>query len=256
MSEGNRGWKVSDRGFTLIELLVVIAIIAILAGMLMPALSGAREKGRQALCQSNLRQMGTAFNMYMGDYDDYLMPMVTYLEDPWDEQLMWFGVFDNNTKEIKDKEWGYLYEYLAGSERVMECPSFRPPNFVPRANEPVSSYAYNYNFLAPLVCAPDWSDCPSVPVNSAKVKRPSETVAFVDSARDYSGILEENWFLDPPINTWSGNPDPNYFTHFRHRGIANVLFVDGHVAPGKPAGRLDKHGMQHYGQDNSLYDLE
>jgi prepilin-type N-terminal cleavage/methylation domain-containing protein/prepilin-type processing-associated H-X9-DG protein len=63
--------KMKKNGFTLIELLVVVAIIAILAAMLLPALSRAREKARAASCMNNLKQISTAWFMYINDHDGY-----------------------------------------------------------------------------------------------------------------------------------------------------------------------------------------
>jgi prepilin-type N-terminal cleavage/methylation domain-containing protein len=76
----------TQKGFTLIELLVVIAIIAILAAMLLPVLSQAREKARQAVCISNIHQITIGTMLYSGDFDGY--PPCSYQGSP---SLSWFG---------------------------------------------------------------------------------------------------------------------------------------------------------------------
>ncbi|MBT3379530.1 MAG: type II secretion system protein [Lentisphaerae bacterium] len=70
-----------DQTFTLIELLVVIGVIALIAGMLLPALAKARERGRRATCLNNLAQMGISLKSYSSDMDDWLPPNLYILRD-------------------------------------------------------------------------------------------------------------------------------------------------------------------------------
>ena len=181
------------RGFTLIELLVVIAIIAILAAILFPVFARAREKARQASCQSNLKQITLAMAMYAQDYDDSL----PYTISGSMTGRLW-SVFE-------------AIEPYSKNQQIVICPSDTDGS-VDLRTLGLGRYSYIPNSivmpfnLVGIQVAP-W-------VAMVQVRKPAECIAFCD------GDLDESALATPDLVVWPAN---------RHNDMANYSFIDGHV---------------------------
>jgi prepilin-type N-terminal cleavage/methylation domain-containing protein/prepilin-type processing-associated H-X9-DG protein len=224
--------------FTLIELLVVIAIIAILAAILFPVFAQAREKARQSACQSNLKQLGMATQMYKQDYDE-CYPM---LENTPPQRYSIANILDPYIK-VNKKNANNLGGNLWPEESVWRCPTAES-----YADGNLRSYftvAYNWLYLTEMDASksfvPDWSSREKWGIwgwdwmggrSEAAVTKPAETVLVSDAGhsdgpkgtRDtWSGLMPPSARVANGANNWLSVPEA------RHNQMVNITWCDGHV---------------------------
>lgn len=228
----------SRSGFTLIELLVVIAIIGILAGMLLPALSRAKEMGRSARCKSNLHQMGIALTMYGDDYTQFPFTVDFSAGRTWFSQIG---------------------EYL-DSQDLFHCPSYQGPSTYSWQGNMIqyTGGSYGYNGLGTGGRAtgyfshsrvlglggdrPFEYESPPRPVPVDLIRVPNDMLAISDSVFNQFGITS---FLLTTQDTVREEPD-------RHGVGLNTLFVDGHVEsdPSDKLGDRTAQARRRWNNDN------
>lgn len=204
---------VSGLGFTLIELLVVISIIALLIGILLPALTAARDVAKGIKCLSSQRQVGLSLLTYANDYDGMIPAVANTL--PWPDRYWTSRLLARNYISAADPLYCPSWTPFTHEEAVAKWPA-----------RPWVSEQNTYGLRA-------WA----VPNTPGDPMRDDRRIITVEQPSDFF-ILADSYLLDNGSQYYgiSGTPTDNFrkMVHARHGGVANALYLDGSARGTEP----------------------
>ena len=218
------------RGLTLLETLLVVSTVAVLASVLLPGLSAARNQAQAVVCRSNVAQIMLANRFYAEDHRGVYVPGAS---EPRRNLHRWHGVRDRPGRPF-DGAKGPLARYLGPEGTIRECPQFDSRLVGEKGGfeRGCGGYGYNNAFVGVQV-----ERQPSgryvlretrAGTFADRIARPAETLMFADCAFAAQQLIEYSFAeprFHPQYPTFRADPS----IHFRHRGWSNIGWCDGHV---------------------------